>query len=166
MILTSIELEQIIKEEIEAVLSEAEHGPFKKIGQDIKRTSQKVGQDIKQAVGKLKRKPAETVPPNDPPLPPDGASYDPATKVGEARKTIVLGLEDWPHNAPRIPSSFYTQLRGELIDAGWPTGTASDQLRKVRYVWDEDKVEVQYIVRVNPQLDATADEYRRSAGLK
>ena len=165
MILTSIELEQIIKEEIEAVLSEAEHGPFKKIGQDIKRTSQKVGQDIKQAVGKLKRKPAETVPPNDPPLPPDGASYDPATKVGEARKTIVVGIEDWPHNTP--PMLFiHTELRGDLVDAGWPSDTASDELRKVRYVWDEDKVEVQYIVRVNPQLDAMADEYRRSAGLK
>jgi len=97
MILTSIELEQIIKEEIEAVLSEAEHGPFKKIGQDIKRTSQKVGQDIKQAVGKLKRKPAEPVA-RDPretdegcsPRLPDGFGVNPETGDYEFRKTFTF----------------------------------------------------------------------------
>ena len=230
MILTSEQLEQIIKEETEAVLNEAEKligmgrspdrsvakdlavadargkghditelqrsgqydeklsqdnstGEYifriykigqeelrevdmKKIGQGIKQTSKKMGQGVKQAVGKLKKKPAQPAPPVEPPLPPDGVSYDPTTKQWQARKTVTVDLAEYPFNFSQSDEdSIRYELEHMLQDNGWPGGS-SDLIRKPRPDRGAGKMEVQFTLLAGAREDARNAEMRKRMGLE
>ena len=152
MILTSEQLEQIIKEETEAALREI----------DMK----KIGQGIKQTVGKLKKKPAQPAPPVEPPLPPDGVSYDPTTKQWQARKTVTVDLAEYPFNFSQSDEdSIRYELEHMLQDNGW-RGGSSDLTRKPRPDRGAGKMEVQFTLLAGAREDARNAEMRKRMGLE
>ena len=139
---------------------------MKKIGQGIKQTSKKMGQGVKQAVGKLKKKPAQPAPPVEPPLPPDGVSYDPTTKQWQARKTVTVDLAEYPFNFSQSDEdSIRYELEHMLQDNGWPGGS-SDLIRKPRPDRGAGKMEVQFTLLAGAREDARNAEMRKRMGLE
>ena len=161
MILTSTDLEQIIKEEIEVILREVD---MKKIGKGI-------GGGLKQAVSKLKKKPAQPAPPVEPPLPPDGFSQDPKTGEYQYRTTKAFDLAGWPHNVPsheiemaqdRLEYALAKAMGLSSVNALGPF----DHSREVRYDRGAGKAKVQFIITAAGNRDAKSAEMAKRMGLE